>query len=491
MKATKYTFIRIILCVLVWVTPAYAQYTDIVSFSSIQLEEKGDGLVIDMDIMIHTHSINSYQSLTIMPELTGKGDGNTRRMPDILINGKKKARMYNRSLKYAGKKNKNTETPSIRFDVHQKTDTILQYKYATPYEIWMDTASLTIHQIMGGCADKEKAYAFKNKAQVKTEVLLPYTPQVKVNYLTPMLEPKHRKVEETAFLDFKVGQAVILSDYRRNPEELAKIITSVRNIYGDEDITITGISLKGHASPDGSFNSNERLSLARATALRTYISQYFTLPGRLFEVTTVSEDWAGLKELVLDGALPDREAILEIIDKPDHPDKKEQQLKKLSSYKTLYNDYFPQLRRVAYRINYTVRDYTIEETEILLQKNPAYLSPYEIYKVAEKYSKDSNEWYELMQQTVWLYPDDIVALINATASSLERGKYEEAESYIQKLEDEPRAFNNIGAYYLLTGEPEKAEMYLRRAQGIEGAMHNLMELRTVKEDIEKRNKRGK
>lgn len=468
----------------------YAQYSEIAALSSILLEEKEDSLHIEMAIMVHSHSVNPYQSLTIIPELSAEKEKRTYTFPEVLINGKKKARFYNRNIHFNYRKDE-YHPPYMRLDINRTTDTILVYNYSVPYELWMDTASLKVHQILAGCADSEKRYTLENKARVKIEPMLPYQPQIRVNYIAPLQEPKHRNVQETAFLDFKVGQSVILSDFRRNPVELSKIKNSVTKVYSDKDVLITGIQIQGHASPDGSYATNERLSLARARALKLYISQYFDIPGSLFQVTAVAEDWDGLRKLVEENYLPDQDRILHIIDSDELPDRKEQRLKALGrTYTTLLNDYFPQLRRVKYRINYIVRDYSIEETEVLLQRNPENLSPFEIFMVAEKQTIDSEEWHALLQKSAELYPDDPIVRINAAASLLVRGDYESAGIHLMKVANDPRAYNNIGAYYLLAGDPGKAEEYLKKAnlQDIKATVYNLQEVELLRKDIEKERK---
>lgn len=53
---------------------------------------------------------------------------------------------------------------------------------------------------------------------------------------------------------------------------------------------------------------------ARAKALKDYLQRAYALPEGIFRVSSVGEDWSGLRQLVEESDLPDRERVLRIID---------------------------------------------------------------------------------------------------------------------------------------------------------------------------------
>ncbi|MCS2582274.1 hypothetical protein NXY00_01045 [Bacteroides sp. BFG-551] len=80
-----------------------------------------------------------------------------------------------------------------------------------------------------------------------------------IAYITPEAEEvKHRAIEGTAFLDFPVNKIAIYPEYRRNLTELAKIRASIDTARNDKNTQLTGITIHGYASPEGSYTNNTR-----------------------------------------------------------------------------------------------------------------------------------------------------------------------------------------------------------------------------------------
>ncbi|MCD7935338.1 MAG: hypothetical protein LUG98_00600 [Tannerellaceae bacterium] len=337
---------------------------------------------------------------------------------------------------------------------------------------------------------------------MKIQPYIPYQPLVHINYIEPVIEVKQRTIMGEAYLDFEAGKSVILADFRRNPAELEKILASIRQIADDPDVGINRIEITGYASPEGSWRTNETLSRNRASALKEFIRRQFPIADNLFAVGVVAEDWETLRRIVEENSgvnhpvlsATEQARILTIIDSEEAPDRKEARLRALgSTWQTLLTGYFPPLRRVKYQITYTVKDYSTEPIGVLLEKEPEQLNAYELFRVAEQYPRDSEEWHQKMEQTVKLHPESVEANINAAASYLVQGEPDKAREYLDKVGDDPRASNNWGAYYLMTGDAGKAETYFRNVISADpdGALNNLMEVEKVKEDQERQRTRGR
>ncbi|MCD7978833.1 MAG: OmpA family protein, partial [Tannerellaceae bacterium] len=287
---------------------------------------------------------------------------------------------------------------------------------------------------------------------------------------------KQRSETGSAYLDFPQGQSVILPDYRRNRAELNQIRQTIEKTRKDPNVEVQEIVITGFASPEGSYSSNERLSWDRAQALKNYLQRTGNLSSRYFEVQPGGEDWETLRELVEESHLPDRHQILSIIDSQDDYDRKEMRLRNLGmSYDMLLSDIYPALRRVDYRIEYRVKDFTIQESRDMLTRNPGHLSPFELFRVAGNYEKESDKWNEIIELTVRLHPDDDVANINAAGVLLNRGDLVAAKICLDKVAELPGAWNNLGVYYLYQGDLLKATEYFTKAlvMGVEESASNL------------------
>ena len=84
-------------------------------------------------------------------------------------------------------------------------------------------------------------------------------------------------------------------------------------------------------------------------------------------------------------------------------------------------------------INYNVRKYTsLEEILAVLRTAPQKLSPEEFYRAAQSMEEGSEEYNEVFETAVRMYPDNKVANLNAANSAMRRGEYARAARYLSK-----------------------------------------------------------
>ncbi len=431
----------------------------------ILLEERNDSLYLEMDVFVDGKSMNSCQSWTILPCLIVADTSYSMNMPLALINGETKAKLFKRREKF-GNEYLFTNYPEYKIDKKKRKDLTFRYKTAIPYEPWMDTASLTINQILHSCANTEQWFVWENVAEVRLSSYIPYIPTVTVNYIVPPKEIKFRQMEGKAYLYFQTGQSEILRDFRRNPQELAKIDEELSRVRDNEDFEIHTLHLIGYASPEGIYKSNDRLSYNRAEALRHYIQNKFDLSGQLIQVSNVPEDWQGLVRMIQKSEMEGKYQVLDIIETVSEPDTRENRLRNLKGgryFRYMLNEMFPSLRRVEYRGEFTVKEYSLDEAEVIMQKSPEQLNQYELSLLCRHYPDDSHQQEYLANLILHRYPDDPIANNNHVARLLERGDVSGAARFIEKIAGLPEAYNNVGVYYLLLDEPDRAEDYFKKA----------------------------
>lgn len=478
----KYYLIPILLFAF---TGARAQFLGGVTIERRVLEERNDTLHMELDIRVHAQAMNSCQSLAIIPELSTVGQKNVQLFPYLLINGRNKARMMKRRRRLASDY-WNERQPYQTVNVRKNTEELVEYVMDVPYKMWMDTASLRIRNILISCADSRQVFTTDVNGAVDFAPRTAYMPQLAVNFYEPELAQKSRRVQGDAYLDFPVGKSVILPDFRKNPDELSKIRESIRSVAENQDATLTGVYIEGYASPEGSYEANDRLSRDRAGALRQYIADNFDVDVALVHANNTAEDWDGLRTLVEDSTLPDKVQVLKIINSSDAPDMKEARLKKTASWFKLLLHTFPSLRRTDYQIDYTLRDYGIAEAKELAMRRPEDLSQLELFRVATSYEKGSEAYYDLFERMQRQYPEDATAAINCAAAMIERGDYATARRLLEGVRGDLRAENNLGALCLGEGNLEQARIHLERAAaaGVREAQYNLQELAKKQADDE-------
>ncbi|MCD7914974.1 MAG: OmpA family protein [Tannerellaceae bacterium] len=478
---TKLLFSIILFFLFLFLAPLHAQRS-VHSFRDIRVEDQEEVLSVEFRLPLHKKSVGSVESVFLLPVL--EGDGHRLELPYIWLDGKGRCKAMKRAETFMNPFSASLSDPLMEsYVTHafpQAIGSMTHYRIQVPFEEWMEKASLVVHEEVYGCAGKRKGvlhtlYRPREESQPvsrkkKKEDALP-----RVSYVAPRLEEKHRSESGSAYLDFPQGQSLIQPSFRNNRKELQRMEETIEKTRRDRNLEILDITIAGYASPEGSYQSNERLSWERAQALRSYLQRNSGLSSRLFDVLPGGEDWQRLREMVKESGLPDSPQILSIIDSRESYDRKEARLRGTGSYEVLLSDFYPTLRRVDYRIDYRVRDFSVSESHDMLTRNPDHLSPYELYEVAGRYPKESDKWNEIIELTVRLHPGDEVANINAAGVLLNRGDLVAAKICLDKVWDLPGAWNNLGVYYLYTGDLQRATEYFTKAiiAGVEEASWNM------------------
>lgn len=451
-----------------------------VNVEILNLKEEDGTLSASYQANISSRAIETSQSLRFYPMLQA-GDS-VLILPGATIIGRNKKKVLSRFDKV----NTISYIPAAN-----KDNTVLKFDVKAPYALWMDSAALVLKQELTGYRNKSTLTTYKLLDQVSLSPRESYAVNPVVAFIIPQKEEKHRQRQGKAYLDFQAGRSVILPNYHRNPEELAKINDAVRDVITNPTATLQGLFIEGYASPEGPYTTNERLSRERAQALKDYIHKRFNLNSNLFRVTSVAEDWDGLVELVKASDISQKDRILEIISTVGIFDGRETQLMKLDGgvpYRLMLKEMFPELRRVEYQIDYDVKDYNTKQALAALNKNPEDLSQLELYNLALTYAKDNKDNKEynriLLEIIPKYFPEDETANCNAAAILIKNGELASAKRYIEKAGNSGPAQNNLGTIYLLDGDLKAAKACFTKAQklGCEEAAANLQELQAKKKD---------
>ena len=419
-------------------------------------------LLVGMDITVPADmKLSTNSMLTLTPILMEKdGEGANKALPSIYVYGRTRQLVAERTGKI----------PEDAFEVLRRDngdDQVIRYTARVPYEKWMNGSDLKIMGMINGCANCLKE---ENIGYVSPILLKRYAPQPVPTFVKPAAEIKERNEKGNAYLDFPVNQTVIYPNYRRNPFELAEINRTINVVKDNPDTEITGIELHGYASPEGSYANNTRLAEGRSQALKNYIMKEYGLGEGMFKVQSTPEDWAGYRKYIESSDFAKKNEVLAIMDSDEkNLDTKEYRIKALDGqmYRTILNDCYPALRHTDYVIHYTVRPYSVEEAKKLLKTRPQLLSLEEMYLVAQTYEEGSEDFNEVFDIAVRMYPNDPTANINAAAMELKRGNVDQAVRYLERSDKSTAAAqNNQGVYHLLKGELDKAEECFKQAKNL-------------------------
>jgi outer membrane protein OmpA-like peptidoglycan-associated protein len=465
----------------------FNDYNGVIMINNSRLEEEGNEIRVVIEVQINGRGVQNYAAVRLVPKIVG--ENNYRLLPDIMILGNNKRKTYNRWLRTMSKVERfELLDPETIVYVTSETDTTFIYDTRLSYEPWMDKATLALNQELIDYRDQRSLMVFALGGKVVPEYKEPYKVQPKVNFITPEPEQRNRRRQGKAFLDFHSGSSEIVLNYRRNFEELAKINQTFSEIASNPDVKINGLYIEGYASPEGHYAANVRLSKERTIALKNYILNKFRLPVSYGKVHTASfvESWGALHENINTSDIPYKERVLSIIDNTPHLALCEAKLRRLSGvWPTLQRDFLPLLRRVEYQIDFTVKDYSLNEARMMLRRGTILLSQLELFCVAMSYGESSSEFENIILEVIpTQYSNDPVAAINAAALMLRKGETSAAKYHLEKHADNPAAWNNLGVIHLQTGDLDKAQLLFERAaaQGITEATHNLQEVASKRAD---------
>jgi tetratricopeptide (TPR) repeat protein len=453
-----------------------------ITFYQHQLMQKGDSLYIDFEIVTRGQCVASDEYLTLTPML--KLGESAKRLPAVILNGKKRQKLYNRMLVLD--KNNNQALGAVVIDTQKQEQNSFPYRLTIPFEDWMKEASLVLEQMTCGCGKQQREVSVEMLAnsislEQLTPVFVSYNIKPQVNYIVPEVEAiKQRHEEVSAYLDFRVGSSIIMLEYGNNPAELAKINKLIAPLKDNQNVQIKEMLVTGYASPEGTYASNLKLSEARAASLKGYLQKMYGFSNSQLHSGGKGEDWDGLVKMIEESDLTYKDEALEIIRTTDIFDGREKKMMLLQGgnpYRQMKENLFPKLRRVEFSLNYMIKPFSIEEGKEMININPSFLSLNEIYLIANSYDKESPEFKNVFDIAVRLYPNNPVANINAAAVALEAKETTTAKRFLGKVKDQKDAWNNLGVLYLLEGEYEKAKEYFEKAKaaGIPEAAHNLIE----------------
>ena len=352
------------------------------------------------------------------------------------------------------------------------------------YEPWMDRGVLKLKKQSCACNDRtdrgEMTLGTLREQPAPAIRLYPV-------YLLPPADNtvKVREERGSAYLCFEVDKWDIKPDYMSNPAELMKIHNSVNLVKSDSDVTIRKMTIEGYASPEGTYAHNLMLSERRTEALKNYLAVTSIARGIKIEASGKGENWEGFVKYLNENAdVPQRSRLQRIATSDLGPDEKEQQMRKEAMEGFLYavRNGFPSLRCTNYTVVYTVRPFTLEESERVFETRPVNLNLNEIYRLADKYAKNAEKYYAIIRKAYMLYPNDSYINLTMACLALEKGAADEADGYLSKVNDCPEKTMNLGLVAYLRGDLDKAVQLVGQARqkGLKEAEQQMKEFEKLK-----------
>lgn len=497
----KYVLFMTALLLVMGVSAQQKEYSGEMHVTLQSLQQEGDSVYVKLTFDISGVNVDSRRSISLVPALVATD--NRLYLPEVVVKGRENYNVYQREIALMSNRQKAAYASEAPYAVipgfKSKNSKTIDYHVTVKYSSWMADAKLDMYEDLCGCGNPARRMGITMLANQITleKIIEPYEITPYMAYVQPDAEPvKRREIVGEAFLDFVVNKIDIRPDYMNNPRELKKVTDLVSEVKNDPDITVRAINVIGYASPEGLLSNNQRLSEGRAKALVGYLIPRFDYPKNLYKVTFGGENWDGLKECVEASQMPYRKEVLELIGSfPAECDYASQvrrkktmmNLKGGEPYKYIIREFCPLLRKAICKIDFDVRNFSIDQAKEVFKSRPQNLSLNEMFLVANTYEKGSQEFVDLFETAVRLFPNDITANLNAAAAALSRRDITYAKRYLDNINkplDIPEYYNIMGVLEILCGDYNEAASHLNKAaeMGLSEAKQNLAEMAKKQEN---------
>lgn len=287
------------------------------------------------------------------------------------------------------------------------------------------------------------------------------------------------KQAKEANILFLIQQANVRASQLKS-EEIKAFNATMADVKADtENKVFNNVEVTAYASPDGEYGLNEKLAGNREDNAAKYVERQLKkakLEGAV-DTKYTAEDWEGFKELVEKSNIQDKEVILRVLSMYTDPERRETEIKNLSSiYGTLADEILPQLRRARLTLNYEIIGRSDEQILNTYASAPKDLSVEELLYAATLVEGTSDK-EAIYRKTADLYPNDYRALNNLADLAYKSGNLEAAQNYLNKaLSINPSASEvntNLGLIALAKGDKAQAETYFSKGTGAKALSESL------------------
>ncbi len=269
---------------------------------------------------------------------------------------------------------------------------------------------------------------------------------------------------KTASINYVINQANIRNSELKK-DDVVSLQDYVTKSSTDPNRQLKGVMVSSYASPDGTFDFNEKLSEKRGASADKYVKKEFSKlevakEPDFFDEMTTAEDWDGFKTAVQNSNIQDKDLILRVLSMYSDPDVREREIKNMSAaYEELKTDILPQLRRSKLTVSVDSIGRTDDQILAAMKSNPKVLGVEEMLYSATL-TTDPNEQLAFYKTAAENFPKCIRAHNNVGVTLLKLNKPDEALASLEKakaIENNDVVKNNMGFAYLVKGDNAKAE----------------------------------
>ena len=478
---------------------------------AVDIKQQGDSINLNILFQLTT-DITSTESIELTPFLTRSEK--TGIFPSLILNGKQRQKVQKRDYSFMSieERKKALQSGTKVLEV-TAAPFIYTYYGKLGYEDWMRSAALNLSIFGCRCGkteisslshkngdnsiskvseqDKKKTNSAKAdkgsiniRLQSKINLPGPYDdiiPLLQVSEFKPYISERDRQeIKYEIQFDYEPSKTKVNEKYRNNKGSIAELKQRIEELINNGAF-IKHIHISGYASPEGTFEQNMEISKKRSIAFSEQLKMSFGFTDNQLIIDWHGEDWDGLKKLLQSYVTNYQNDALRIIETTGIFQGREKRLMDLHSgnaYRHMSEVYFPLLRRVEFRINYSNAENDPDKIRELFKKNNQKLTLNDFNLLLNQEKFGSSGYRSILSKIVERYPNDETAILNTAAICLIDHKPDEAWKYLKRKYSKKRIYeyeNNLAIYYLTIGKGKQAIQLMENAAkaGCETSNQNL------------------
>lgn len=220
-----------------------------------------------------------------------------------------------------------------------------------PFEVWMAEAKLRADVALEACDRKRQIEVLTLADEVIWFPLAPGPALVK--YVKESEEVQ--KIADFGFL-YPAGQCVFDRAYAGNAERMQQMVSLIDSLQHDSSMHLKEIVITGSSSPFGNQTYNDRLAAQRAERMKQWFIERIRLDSNLIRLEVIAEDWQGLRKLTGQSEIPNKAAVMHILDGKYTNAQREILLRQLPQYEYIRSHIFPELQKVNCTFHFTCQE---------------------------------------------------------------------------------------------------------------------------------------
>lgn len=279
----------------------------------------------------------------------------------------------------------------------------------------------------------------------------------------------------TADIRFLINQANIRKG-ELDSQGVVDLNETLRSAAAAPNQEIEEINISSYASPEGSYDFNQRLAENREKNTTAYLEgqlkkDKITEFGELTKQFT-AEDWDGFQQLVAASNIQDKDLILSVLSNVKDPEVREKEIRNLAAvFETLADQILPQLRRSHITASINTIGKSDEELARLAQNDPKSLTVDELLYAATL-TDDNNRKAQIYEQATRIYPNDFRGFNNLGKAQFINKDYASAIANLNKAArlapNSSEVAMNQGLVQLVNKDFNGANRSFSNAAGLEG-----------------------